>query len=168
MNFGVAEHALTRPTANIASTAFLLLLCSLLVPVAIIDARHGIIPDWLNGALGGIGLIRAAAGDGPPLGLSVAVAVGVFFFMVLLCRGFARWRGSAGMGMGDVKFLAAAATWTGLSGLPTLMVVSSISGLLLVVWRAVFGTPVTSTTRLAFGPHLAIGLGFAELFGSIF
>jgi len=41
------------------------LLCVLSASLAWIDIRHGIIPDWLNLAIAGLGLSTALLIDGP-------------------------------------------------------------------------------------------------------
>ena len=69
--------------------------------------------------------------------------------------------------MGDIKFLSAAAMWIGLAGLPSVILIASASALLFLLMRSLAGTAITNDTRLAFGPHLAIGLAFVTLFGSL-
>jgi leader peptidase (prepilin peptidase)/N-methyltransferase len=145
----------------------MLILCGLLLTISIIDARCGIIPNWANAAIALTGLGRAAWGMGPSLVEAALAAVIMFTLVLLLHAGFIHWRGRSGIGMGDVKFLAAAAIWTGAMGLPTLILVASISGLLFIIIRSFAGITIDNHTRLAFGPHLAAGLAFVVLFGSL-
>jgi leader peptidase (prepilin peptidase) / N-methyltransferase len=63
-----------------------------------------------------------------------------------------------GLGYGDVKFLAASGAWTGPLVIPHLILIASVSALLFVVLRSVAGRKLTSASRIAFGPHLAVGL----------
>jgi leader peptidase (prepilin peptidase) / N-methyltransferase len=141
--------------------AFLLFV---LISIAVIDARRGIIPDWSNALVLFVGLVGAALGHGPSLKHAIfSVACTLLIFLALRAA-FFHWRGQAALGLGDVKFLAAAAAWTGISGLPPLVLVASLSGLLYLLARALLGVSVTNQTRLAFGPHLALGLGFVSIF----
>src|ERR1700721_3126879 len=58
------------------------LLCLLSAILAWIDIQHGIIPDWLNLAIAGLGLSKALIVDGPLMGLEAACGggfVGGFF-----------------------------------------------------------------------------------------
>lgn len=127
----------------------------LTLPIAWIDLRRRIIPDGLNLALACAGLGLAAWQD--PEAVSVLLRGGEAFVAYGLFRGVralhARLRGRIGLGLGDVKFLAAATAWTGLAGLPVLILVASLSALAVVVLRR-----LDAATRLPFGPFLALGL----------
>ncbi len=104
------------------------LLCLLSLVLAWIDIRHGIIPDWLNLAIAGLGLSKALIVDGPPFALEAAcegAAIGATFW--LLRRLYFAFRKIQGLGLGDVKFLAAAGIWVGVTGLPMLLLVAVFS-----------------------------------------
>ncbi|WP_342167178.1 A24 family peptidase [Methylobacterium sp. SD21] len=125
----------------------------LTLPIAWIDWRRRIIPNGLNLALLAAGLGLAAWQDPEFVWLrvgEVAVAFGLFWGVRAL---HARLRGRIGLGLGDVKFLAAATAWTGLTGLPFVLLVASLSALLVVVLAR-----LDARTRLPFGPFLALGL----------
>ena len=127
----------------------------LTLPIAWIDLRRRIIPDGLNLALlcAGLALTAWREADGSAL-LPRAGEVAVAFALFRGVRALhARLRGRIGLGLGDVKFLAAATAWTGLAGLPVLILVASLSALLVVVLRR-----LDAATRLPFGPFLALGL----------
>ena len=47
------------------------LLCLLSATLAWIDIRHGIIPDWLNLTMAGLGLSKALLVGGAPTGLEL-------------------------------------------------------------------------------------------------
>jgi leader peptidase (prepilin peptidase) / N-methyltransferase len=141
------------------------LLCLLATVLAWIDIRHGIIPDWLNLAIAGLGLSRALLAGGPWVGVEAAcegAAIGVIF--LLLRRLYFAWRKIQGLGLGDVKFLAAAGTWVGIAGLPMLLLVAALTALACAGVMRLAGRQMTAQTSMSFGPHLATGLLFTSAF----
>jgi leader peptidase (prepilin peptidase) / N-methyltransferase len=138
---------------------FFLLLCALCGVLALIDLRHGIIPDGLNLAIAAIGLARAIVAGGALAGAEAArdaIVVGVICW--LLRRSYFAWRKVQGLGLGDVKFLAAAAIWVGLSGTPTLILIAALTALAAAGGLQIAGHHLTRQTSLPFGPFLAAGL----------
>lgn len=94
------------------------------------DLRSGLLPDWMNAIIAISGLVRMAAGDDPSSALwGAAAALAVGIVLLLLRRLYAMVRGRQGLGLGDVKFLMAATLWTGLSGLPILLLVATMTAL---------------------------------------
>lgn len=135
-----------------------LLLIAILAPMAWIDARHLIIPDSLNllFAISGLAHLYLQSGFAAiPSALLAAVLVAVFFLGLRLA--YSKLRGHAGLGLGDVKFLAAATLWLGALGLPWLVLFASISGLAWHIVLSARNQPASWTQRVAFGPHLAVG-----------
>ncbi|MGY4303775.1 leader peptidase (prepilin peptidase)/N-methyltransferase [Bradyrhizobium sp. USDA 4369] len=123
------------------------------------DLRSGLLPDWMNAIIAISGLVRMAAGDDPSSALwegAAALAVGIV--LLLLRRLYAMVRDRQGLGLGDVKFLMAATLWTGLSGLPILLLVATMTALAGVLILFVMGRRLTGHTALPFGPFLVIGL----------
>jgi leader peptidase (prepilin peptidase)/N-methyltransferase len=123
------------------------------------DIRFGIIPDWLNAFIAVLGLARGFATDGASAALMAAaggVAIGAS--LLLLRYLYFTWRGMHGLGLGDVKFLAAAGVWTGLADFPVLLLVATLAALLLAGVQHLGGRAVTARTSLPFGPSLAFGL----------
>jgi leader peptidase (prepilin peptidase)/N-methyltransferase len=105
------------------------LLCVLSAALAWIDIRHGIIPDWLNFAIAGLGLLKIILTDDPLAAIEAlgeGAAIGAAFW--LLRRLYFSFRGVQGLGLGDVKLLGAA------------------------------GRALTAQTSMSFGPFLAAGL----------
>ncbi len=138
------------------------LLCLLSAVLAWIDIRHGIIPDWLNLTIAGAGLSKAVFIGGPLTGLEAAcegAAIGAIFW--LLRRLYFAFREVHGLGLGDVKFLAAAGIWVGIAGLPMLLLVAALTALACAAVMQLAGRQLTGQTSLSFGPFLAIGLLFA-------
>lgn len=142
----------------IASLSFALL-CVLSAVLAWIDIRDGIIPDWLNLAIAGLGLVKITmTGD-----LSAAieaigegVAIGALFW--LLRRLYFSYRGVQGLGLGDVKLLGAAGIWVGVAGIPPVLLVATMTALICAGVMQLSGRALTAQTSLSFGPFLAAGL----------
>jgi leader peptidase (prepilin peptidase) / N-methyltransferase len=135
------------------------LLCFLCAILAWIDIRDGIIPDWLNLAIAGLGVVKIMlTGD-----LSAAleaigegIAVGGLFW--LLRRLYFSLRGIQGLGLGDVKFLAAAGIWVGIAGIAPVLLIATIAALACAGVVQLSGRALTAQTSLSFGPFLAAGL----------
>ena len=141
------------------------LLCLLSAVLAWIDIHHGLIPDWLNLAIAGLGLSKAVIAGGPLAGLEAVcegAAVGAIFW--LLRRLYFAFRKIQGLGLGDVKFLAAAGIWVGVAGLPMLLQVAALTALVCAGVMQLAGRQLTGHTSMPFGPFLAIGLLFASGF----
>jgi leader peptidase (prepilin peptidase) / N-methyltransferase len=142
----------------IAATS-LTLLCLASVSLAWIDLRCGIIPDWLNLSIAVLGLARAIFLDGweAALGASLeGVVVGAIAW--LLRRLYFMFRKYQGLGLGDVKLLAASGIWIGLAGVPVQLLVGSCAALAAAGGLHLAGRTMTRQTSLPFGPFLALGL----------
>ena len=112
-----------------------LYLLAVLSAVCAIDARYGIVPDSPAAtlALGGVcqGLLDGLQGL---LKRELEAVDG----RATLFRASYRWiRGFDGLGFGDVKFLAAAARWAGISGMAGLSLGAVLSAMVsLLIMRA--------------------------------
>jgi leader peptidase (prepilin peptidase)/N-methyltransferase len=89
-------------------------------------------------------------------------AIGATFW--LLRRLYFAFRKIQGLGLGDVKFLAAAGIWVGVAGLPMLLLVATLTALACAGIMQLAGRPLNSQTSISFGPFLAIGLLFTSSF----
>src|SRR5689334_6695252 len=135
-----------------------LYLFGVLAAVCAIDARYGIIPDSLVIALAAGGLIQVVMTDQNQLA-ERAVEAGLFFAAGWLFRAaYLRLRGYHGLGLGDVKFGAAAVIWTGIEAAPRLLIVAVLSALTSLAILRVDGYRLERQQAISFGPHLAIGL----------
>lgn len=144
------------------------LLCALCAVLAWIDIRDGIIPDWLNLTIAVLGLIRIvmSADLAAALGaLGEGIIIGGVFW--LLRRLYFSYRGIQGLGLGDVKFLAAAGIWVGVAGIPLVLLIATITALACAGVMQLSGRALNARTSLSFGPFLAGGLvltvGFQQL-----
>ncbi|MBV8925048.1 MAG: prepilin peptidase [Bradyrhizobium sp.] len=134
-------------------------LCLLCGSLALIDLRRGIIPDALNLVLCGLGLAKAVITGGAAAGVGAiaeAIAVGAIFW--LFRRLYFAVRKIQGLGLGDVKFLAAAAPWVGMTGIPMLLLVAALSALLVIGSAQLAGQGLTRQSSFPFGPFLGLGL----------
>jgi len=148
--------AITTSIAVLNGLVFGVLLL-LMVGVAVIDFRRQIIPNEINLAIFVLGFCTSfvTPAVGPIAALVAALFGGVFIAAVQFA--FRRLRGYDGIGMGDVKFVAAAATWTGIEGIAMALVLSSFLALTYVGARRLAGSPIGTAERISFGPFLAMG-----------
>jgi prepilin signal peptidase PulO-like enzyme (type II secretory pathway) len=132
----------------------------ILLALAAIDLRTGYLPDPLQMALAGAGLIVLAVGS--PIGLSWQMALagaalngGIFWGLRWLVT---RLKGREAMGLGDVKLVAAGGLWVGPLALPYIM---AAGGILTLVGALVTGLITRKPVwqgEMPLGPGLAAGL----------
>jgi leader peptidase (prepilin peptidase) / N-methyltransferase len=142
----------------VLGAAIIIFLGFVTLTICLTDFRTMIIPDWINatvavtGAAASIFLFKqdwfVVAG--------VAAATGVLF--MALAKSYQQARGVSGLGMGDIKFLTAASTWVGISGLPWLILFACIGALAHVLVRQFAGHEIARFTRIPFGPYLSVAL----------
>ncbi|SDN38776.1 A24 family peptidase [Afipia sp. GAS231] len=134
-------------------------LCLASILLAWIDLRRGIIPDWLNLAIAFVGLAKAAALEGWSAALGAGfegIAIGATVW--LLRRLYFMFRKFQGLGLGDVKLLAASGIWLGIAGAPLQLLVASLTALAAAGVMQLVGQTMTRQSSLPFGPFLALGL----------
>lgn len=154
------------PTATAEIT--LLLGVALCAALAWYDLKHLILPDGLNGALAATALAHHGLSDwtwvspgeavlGAGLGAGALYGVGAVY---------GRLRGRAALGLGDVKFMAAAGLWIGVWQVPALIAIASIGTLAVIISLRVCGrfrSGVLTDRRIPFGPGLATALALLLL-----
>lgn len=134
------------------SGAALAIFCWLLLPLAILDARHFWLPDKLTLLLGATGLAAGHFVSGASLAdRAIGSAIG-FASMTSIAVVYRRFRGRVGLGAGDAKLLAAIGAWTGWIGLPPILLLASLTGLAVA---AIQGK--SATDMVPFGSLLAVG-----------
>ncbi|TRC72297.1 prepilin peptidase [Mesorhizobium sp. WSM4307] len=146
----------THPSLVLAATVAL---AAVLAAISITDFRRQIIPDGLNLALAGIGLSYQLAADAEGVPVQILFAATTFAAAWLLRRGHFLMTGRIGLGLGDVKMLAAASCCISPLLLPVLLFIASASALLFVGGQVAATGPAAARARVAFGPFIAIGLG---------
>jgi leader peptidase (prepilin peptidase) / N-methyltransferase len=155
----LSKALMLADTDAAAFLSFFVPLCLLCGALALIDIHRGIIPNGLNLSIAGLGLPKAAIAGGAMAGIEAGcegLAIGLIFW--LLRRLYFIVRKTQGLGLGDVKFLAAAGTWIGVTGLPPLLLIATLSALAVAGSLQLAGRDMTRRTSLPFGPFLAIGL----------
>jgi leader peptidase (prepilin peptidase)/N-methyltransferase len=135
-----------------AAIALSVTLVLVLVPAALIDLEHRIIPNRLTaaGALLALALGTALDPSGEPGRLIAGAAAGGFLLAAALAY-------PGGMGMGDVKLAAVMGLFLGAAVAPALLI-ALLSGVMLgAVIVARKGAHAGRKTAVPFGPFLGLG-----------
>ena len=136
-----------------------------LLTLSWIDCSSLLLPDVLSLPLLLAGLALTWAQQPEALAdHCLAAALGYLSFQGLGLA-YRRLRGRDGLGGGDSKLIAAAGAWCGLALLPFVVLGSALAGLLAALGLALAGRTVTSTTRIPFGPCIALAFWLAWLHG---
>lgn len=125
----------------------------LMVAIAIVDLQFGIIPDGLNLllALDGVWWIWKSGGD---FNLALIIAGGLLAVGLFCALIYSKWRGREMLGLGDVKFFAAAGLWLPLDTAPWFLALAGVLGILMsFVWRKAGGGK-----EFPFAPALCLSL----------
>ena len=132
-------------------------LYSLLMVLSVIDWRTFTIPNGINLAILILGVVRLVTDLGNwPLYVIGMLSVSLVFLLLHVLTG------GNGLGMGDVKLVAAAGLLLGWPRMILAILLGSFSGALIHSVRMRRG----AGKKLAFGPYLAAGLWFSTLFGN--
>jgi leader peptidase (prepilin peptidase)/N-methyltransferase len=138
--------------------AFAAALIAILAAIAVVDFRDLIIPDPLNLVLALTGFAYAALEQQSfPVG-QVVFAVLMLAGFWLVRAGFHRFRGVAGLGLGDVKMAGAASFWFSPWNLPLFLFATAFSALVFVTSKSLATRHVDKLARIPFGPFLGFGL----------
>jgi leader peptidase (prepilin peptidase)/N-methyltransferase len=145
---------------SVAGIALNVALILLIVPAALIDLEHRIIPNRIT-ALGvllalAIGLAFDPAGE--PARLIAAAAAGGFLLLAALAY-------PGGMGMGDVKLAGMMGLFLGAAVAPALLIALLAGVALGAVVIARKGAQEGRKTAIPFGPFLALGALCAVFLG---
>ncbi len=145
---GLAFYLLPLETAAACALLFLLLL-----PLALLDARHFWLPDRLVIALALFGLVLGGITSGG-IELATRLFAAAFAFAALesLRRLFRAVRHKEGMGAGDPKLFAALALWLSPYDLPLLILIASTLGIAFALFLTFRKQPIQ---HLPFGSLLA-------------
>ena len=136
--------------------------------IALHDARHFLIPNWLVAAAFVLAIAHAVALDPhaplPPIGIALAragVSGGLFLALKL---GYGWLRGHEGIGMGDVKLATVAGAWLDWFALAAAIEIAVVVALGAYLVRHYVGKrPMRATHALPFGLYLAPAIWIAWL-----
>lgn len=142
-------------------------LAAVLIALSVIDLRQWRLPDALTLPLVLAGILCAAVlGWDTPEARAAAAAAG-FLVFALIGWAYRRVRGFDGLGLGDAKLLAASGAWTGLAGLPSVVLAACGLAGLSVLIMYLRGESVGRQTGVPFGPFLAAGTWLVWLYGPL-
>ena len=136
--------------ANLLTLVSLWLLMAFLLPLAMIDGQHQLLPDCLTQPLLWVGLLLHAFDHALPLRDALWGAVAGYLSLWLLYWAFRIATGREGLGYGDFKLMAALGAWCGWQALPTLAMLAALSGII-----GYYTLPHKNNPEIAFGPWLA-------------
>ncbi len=135
----------------------ILALLFVLMAISLKDVKDGIIPDgWLIllVLLGGLQF-------GITHGLSVFILGGVGYGLYKI---YPLLKHREGLGLGDVKMMAASGSWLPLSSLPLFLIIAGSVGILIaLLWRLLY-----KQLQFPLGPALAFALGVCVLGNTVF
>ena len=137
---------------------FGVMLIAILAAMAVADFRTMLIPDGLNIALAGFGLVYQFALTKSLPVTAILFSVMMFVFFWLIRTGYQHFRGAAGLGLGDVKMAGGSAMWFSPWNLPIFLLVACFSALIFVVLSALRSGGLDRAAKIPFGPFLGIGL----------
>ncbi|MBC7660926.1 MAG: prepilin peptidase [Chitinophagaceae bacterium] len=148
--------------------AHALVFCSVLLICSVIDLEHQIIPDVLS--LPMIALAPLVAWFHPELNLKssligVAMGGGIFYAIAWI---YFLVRKQYGLGLGDVKLLAAIGGWLGYQSVITTMLWASVFGSLVGISAILITRKKDLQLKIPFGPFLSGASVTYLLFGRYF
>ena len=151
---------------NLSPQFFLFFLFSAsLVTIAFIDLHHRIIPDILSLSLLILGFIASILKMTEIPWLDSLVGIlggGGFFYLVAVL--FEKVTGREGMGGGDIKMLAMIGAWAGWRALPSIILISSLGGILIGGISLLLARK-GMRSKIPFGPFLSLGTLLWLFFG---
>ncbi|WP_312346567.1 A24 family peptidase [Leclercia sp.] len=130
------------------------LLSAFLLPLAIIDGRHLLLPDCLTQPLLWAGLLVHLISPTLPLRDAIIGAVAGYLSLWLIYWAFRLMTGREGLGYGDFKLLAALGAWCGWQALPDVLLLASLTG---IAGHLLFIKSDKKAAYIPFGPALAVG-----------
>lgn len=138
-----------------------------LLALAAIDFRDGLLPNALTLPLIPVGLAVAYLEDPASVWQHVIGALAGFVVFALIRFLYRRLRSRDGLGLGDVKLLAAAGAFVSWEGLPSVVLIAAIAGLVMALVSAMLGRQMTLDQRVPFGPGLCLGIWLVWLYGPL-
>jgi leader peptidase (prepilin peptidase)/N-methyltransferase len=137
---------------DVLQLALGLVLVTFLVPIAVIDLDHKLIPNKLTGPAAVLALALGAVLEPSYLPEQLAAGAGALLFFYLPALIHAK-----GMGMGDVKLAAVLGLYLGRAVAPAIfagLILGVVAGAAIVAHK---GISEGRRTKVPFGPFLAVG-----------
>lgn len=138
-----------------------------LLALAATDLKYFLLPDFLTLPLIAAGLLVTAALDTGAITAHVLGAAAGYVFVRLLRFAYRKLRGREGMGLGDAKLLAAAGAWVSWQGVPSVLVIASLSALAIVLLGSIVFSKIDPARRVPFGVFIGLGLWITWLYGPL-
>lgn len=135
--------------------------------ISLFDARYFVIPDGPLVVLAAGGLVTTLAGAPEETVARLAAGAAGYAALRLVANAYEAVRGAPGVGAGDAKLFALAGLWLGFSALPSCLVYAAFSAMASAVIAARQGLLQGARQPIPFGPHLALGLWLAWVFGPL-
>lgn len=142
---------------------FGLLFTWLLVAMSFIDLDHYLLLDDLTYSLLWLGLLLSVLGGPVTPAQAIIGALAGYLSLWSLAWLFKLLTGKDGMGGGDFKLLAALGAWLGAMQLPLVVLMSSVTGLLIVLLASLYRRQLVR--QIPFGPSLALSGFLCWLYG---
>jgi leader peptidase (prepilin peptidase) / N-methyltransferase len=142
------------------------LFLTILLGIAMTDARHMVIPDQFTLVGAGAGLLLAAAPGGIAFRDAVIGAVVGYVLLWVVKLTAEKALGKPALGVGDIHMMLLVGAFTGIAGMLLTLLLGSVLGLLI-------GVPLTALRRgqpvlgayLPLGTFLAMGAAIAHVWG---
>lgn len=138
-----------------------------LLALSVTDQRVMLLPDAFTLPLIPAGLLVVWAINASALPDHIIGAVAAPAVLLAIRKGYRKLRGHEGLGMGDVKLMAAAGAWLSWQALPSVLLISTVSGLVLVLVRMLLSRSLQSDERIPFGPCICLAIWSVWLYGPI-
>ena len=143
------------------------LLAAGLIALSVIDLATMRLPDAITLPIILAGPpIAWVMGWDDPLWRILSAAIG-FLALFGVAEGYRMLRGRAGLGRGDAKLFAGAGAWLGMGALPSVLLWACGIALTGVVLALIMRRKMEASTRIPFGPFLALGFWTVWLYGPL-
>ncbi|MCF6196798.1 MAG: A24 family peptidase [Emcibacter sp.] len=140
-----------------------------LLTLSAIDLQSYRLPDFLTLPLIIVGLVYNGLTRPELFGHFVIGAVAGYILFRAVAFLYRQFRGRDGLGRGDAKLLAAAGAWVGWQGLPIVIMLAAMSGIVVTLaWALIRGRKNTQnlpTTKIPFGPFLSLAIWITWFYG---
>ncbi|WP_380183832.1 prepilin peptidase [Kalamiella sp. sgz302252] len=151
---------------TVAASLFALLFVGFLVPLALIDLRHGLLPDMLTLPFLWAGLLYHALAVTSALADAIYGAVAGYVALWSLYWLFYFFTRREGLGYGDFKLLAALGAWLGWAMLPAVLLLAASLGILAVLAARLYRKKSLSG-EIPFGPFLTAAGALCYFFPAV-